>query len=374
VIGRAGPRYEDVAGLIWDVYESGRIEDPDPRIVAAWRSLAELEPPLRADGRPDVQQLAGLMEAPLEALGDRAPARPVWHCTIRAHPDDRTLTDDDWAQIASDVMDRTGLSPAGQQDIAARWVAIRHGDDHTHIVATLARQDGGNPRLPFDLYHQVSEACRAAEERYGLRPAVTGPLGAAVSGSRPGRLSTTVNDMEYPRPTADLPAAARSSWLGAILPGPAGVRGPRDPLLPEETAALARRVREVTAGPGIEVDVFPRRGGSLKVIPSHIPLDDEALALQLARIANSVRAAGLSAWWTDSGITVGSGSSSPVPPADRARRFLTGRLGKDMVITEEMIEIAQAVMPASGGPPPRAARGQGPRSPRPATHKGSGPR
>ena len=170
MIGRVGPHYEDVAGLIWDVYEYGRIEDPDPRIVAAWRSLAELEPPLRANGRPDVQQLAELMEAPIAALGDRAPAKPVWHCVIRAHPDDRTLTDDEWAQIASDVMDRTGLSPAGQQDNAARWVAIRHGDDHIHIVATLARQDGGKARLSFE-YYRVADACRAAEERYGLQPA-----------------------------------------------------------------------------------------------------------------------------------------------------------------------------------------------------------
>ena len=74
----------------------------------------------------------------------------------------------------------------------------------------------------------------------------------------------------------------------------AGTPAAREPSrLPEETAELTRRVREVMAGAGIEVDAFVRRAGSLKVVPSQIPLADEALALQLARIANSLPAAGL---------------------------------------------------------------------------------
>ena len=73
-------------------------------------------------------------------------ARPVWHCSMRAAPGDKMLSDDEWAQIACDVMHRTGLAPSGQDDDAVRWVAIRHGDDHIHIVAMLARQDGRRPR------------------------------------------------------------------------------------------------------------------------------------------------------------------------------------------------------------------------------------
>jgi hypothetical protein len=53
------------------------------------------------------------------------------------------LSDDEWAQIARDVMHRTALSPSGQDDDAVRWIAVRHGTDHTHIVAMPARQDGG---------------------------------------------------------------------------------------------------------------------------------------------------------------------------------------------------------------------------------------
>ena len=44
-------------------------------------------------------------------------------------------------------MHRTGLAPFGEEDDAVRWVAIRHGEDHIHLVAMLARQDGRRPRL-----------------------------------------------------------------------------------------------------------------------------------------------------------------------------------------------------------------------------------
>jgi hypothetical protein len=87
---------------------------------------------------------------------------------MRAAPEDRMLSDDEWAAIAHDVMHRTGLSPYGQEDEAVRWVAVRHGDDHIHIVAMLARQDGGKPSLSWERV-KVRAACLAAEQRYGLR-------------------------------------------------------------------------------------------------------------------------------------------------------------------------------------------------------------
>ena len=104
----------------------------------------------------------------LAALGDRGVAKPVWHCSVRAAPGDRMLSDDEWAQLACDIMHRTGLAPYGQDDDAVRWVAVRHAADHIHLVAMLARQDGTRPRLWND-YYQVGEACRAAEQRFGLR-------------------------------------------------------------------------------------------------------------------------------------------------------------------------------------------------------------
>jgi hypothetical protein len=170
VIGKIStPRGEHVEPLLYYLFGPGRREEhTDPHIVAGWRHPASLEPALRADGKRDFTTLTGLLKQPQAALGERGYPRPVWHCSMRAAPDDRMLSDDEWAAIAHEVMHRTGLSPDGQDDDAVRWIAVRHGDDHIHLVAMLARQDGGKPSLSWERY-KVRAACLAAEQRYRLR-------------------------------------------------------------------------------------------------------------------------------------------------------------------------------------------------------------
>jgi hypothetical protein len=171
-------------GLIRYLYGPGKREEhTDPHIVAGWRDPAELEPPLRPDGRRDFRRLNGLLNQPDAALGPQGIDRPVWHCVMRAAPGDPMLSDEEWGRLARDILDRTGLAPHGQDDDAVRWVAVRHADDHIHVVAMLARQDGTRPRFWNDFY-RVREACQAAEERHGLRR--TAP-GDRTAGRRPSR-------------------------------------------------------------------------------------------------------------------------------------------------------------------------------------------
>jgi hypothetical protein len=170
VIGKIStPRGEHVEPLLYYLFGPGRHEEhTDPHIVAGWRHPASLEPALRPDGKRDFATLTGLLKQPQAALGERGYPRPVWHCAMRAAPGDPMLSDDQWAAIAHEVMHRTGLSPYGQEDEAVRWIAVRHGDDHSHLVAMLPRQDGGKPTLSWERY-KVRAACLAAEQRYGLR-------------------------------------------------------------------------------------------------------------------------------------------------------------------------------------------------------------
>jgi hypothetical protein len=127
VIGKvSAPRGTRVEPLIRYLFGSGRHEEHiDPHIVAGWRHPAELEPPLRPEGRRDFRHLNGLLNQPQAALGPRGFERPVWHCAARAAPGDRLLSDDEWARIACDIMHRTGLAPYGEDDDAVRWVAVR---------------------------------------------------------------------------------------------------------------------------------------------------------------------------------------------------------------------------------------------------------
>jgi len=182
VIGKV-VRGTDARRLLYYLYGPGKAsEHTDPHLVAGFSDPADLEPERRPGGSRDFGRLAGLLAQPLAALAGPGYAKPVWHCSIRAAPQDRLLSDAEWAQVAARVMARTGLAPAGDE-LGVRWVAIRHAADHVHIVATLARQDGTRPRIWNDFY-RVREACQDAETRFGLRRTAPADRTAARCASR----------------------------------------------------------------------------------------------------------------------------------------------------------------------------------------------
>ncbi len=112
VIGKV-IRGKDARGLLYYLFGPGRAnEHLDPHLVAGFSDPAELEPERRADGTRDVRRLAGLLEQPIAALKGPGFDKPVWHCAVRAAPDDQELSDAEWAQVAAAIMDRTGLAPA----------------------------------------------------------------------------------------------------------------------------------------------------------------------------------------------------------------------------------------------------------------------
>ncbi|MFK0204114.1 relaxase/mobilization nuclease domain-containing protein, partial [Streptomyces lavendulae] len=91
----------------------------------------------------------------------------VWHCPVRAALEDRYLSDAEWGEIAQRIVQAAGIAPEGD-DLACRWIAVRHADDHVHILATTVREDGRRPKL-HDSGIRVGDACREIEKDYGLR-------------------------------------------------------------------------------------------------------------------------------------------------------------------------------------------------------------
>ena len=242
MIGKiTAPHGERVEPLVYYLYGPGRHnEHTDPHIVAGWRHPAELEPGLRADGGRDFRMLLGLLKQPHAALGRRGYARPVWHCSVRAAPGDRMLSDEEWAQIAHDVMDRTGLSRYGEDDDGVRWVAVRHADDHIHIVAMLARQDRARPSVHNDRY-RVRDACLAAEQRYGLRPTASADRTAPRSPTRGEKEKAA--DRGRPEP-------ARLTLRRHVATAAAGASGPEEFFAALEAAGVLVRKRYSTRDPG----------------------------------------------------------------------------------------------------------------------------
>ncbi len=181
MIPRIHKRGTNLSGLLRYLFGPGRQEEHvNPRIIASWAGSGgppSLEPPLDPAGRRSFTRLVNAMEAPLLAL-DRPPAAPVWHCSLRLAPGDPTLDDDTWARIASQFMHATGLALDGDY-AAIPWVAVRHGDDHIHIAAILARQDGRAEPARND-YLKARTAAQDLEREYGLTPTA----GADRTGTR----------------------------------------------------------------------------------------------------------------------------------------------------------------------------------------------
>ncbi|WP_371632178.1 relaxase/mobilization nuclease domain-containing protein [Streptomyces sp. NBC_01259] len=166
----------DTYGLLHYLYGPGKAEEHiDPHLVAAWDRLA---PDPGRDPAVTERDLKHLLDQPVMALPESArPAEHVWHLSVRAAPEDPILTDEQWAAIARRMVSATGIAPDGD-DTACRWAAVRHADDHIHIIATVVRHDGRQARIRQDGARSQAEA-RKIEIDYGLRRLNTGDGTAA---------------------------------------------------------------------------------------------------------------------------------------------------------------------------------------------------
>ncbi|MEU5213248.1 mobilization protein [Streptomyces sp. NPDC020742] len=163
-------------GLIRYLFGPGTHEEHiDPHLVAAFDPLT---PDPGRDLSATYEQLQRLLDQPVNALPkNRRPDKHVWHISVRASPEDPVLSDEDWAAIARRTVAATGIAPEGDEQ-ACRWAAVRHADDHIHIIATLVRDDGRRPRLHNEARRAQTEA-RRIEADYGLRRIAPGDGTAA---------------------------------------------------------------------------------------------------------------------------------------------------------------------------------------------------
>jgi hypothetical protein len=136
-------------------------------------------------------------------------AKPVYHLVLAAAKEqtsgrlvDRYLSDEQWRDIAQEFMHRLGLAPRGDPD-GVRWVAIRHADDHVHVVATLARRDGRRASTHGD-YLRSRQACTYIEAKYGLVATSPAEGTAATHATQAEKHKTRVRAAQHdaPRPHA----------------------------------------------------------------------------------------------------------------------------------------------------------------------------
>ncbi|MFE4546484.1 relaxase/mobilization nuclease domain-containing protein [Streptomyces sp. NPDC056785] len=176
MIPSVNPSGADTRGLLYYLYDTGKHEDhTDPHLVASFDGMS---PDPGRDPNATLTDLQKLLDQPMMALAEHArPAKHVWHTSVRADPGDRILTDEEWAGIARRIVAATGIDP-GEGQSGCRWAAVRHADDHIHIVATLVTEDGHRPD-DFRSGARAQAEARLIEKELGLRQVAPGDGTAA---------------------------------------------------------------------------------------------------------------------------------------------------------------------------------------------------
>ncbi|KPI14577.1 hypothetical protein OK006_3273 [Actinobacteria bacterium OK006] len=201
-------------GLLVYLYGPGkRDEHTDPHLVGSWDGFA---PDPGRDTNPDpkvtLARLAAALDLRVKQAGDKAPAEHVWHCSVRTDPGDRPLTDAEWSTVARRLVHTVNLAPEGDPD-GCRWVAVRHADDHIHILATMVRGDLRRPRMNYD-FKKAQAECRRIEQEMGLRRLKPGDgTGARTPTSAERFKAERTGRPETPRET--LREAVRQAVAGA---------------------------------------------------------------------------------------------------------------------------------------------------------------
>jgi hypothetical protein len=175
-------------------------------------------------------------------------------------------------------------------------VAVRHAADHVHIVATLARQDGGRPDVWNDGY-RVRDACRAVEHRYGLRRTAPADRTAARRPSR-GEIETAARHGR--------PLPSRTLLRRTVQTAAAGASSEAEFFrrLRDEGVLVRRRFSERTAG---------EMTGYAVALPDDLNGDGRPVWYGGGKLAADLTLPKLRRRWADAD---GSVRSSPFRPLD----------------------------------------------------------
>jgi hypothetical protein len=232
-----------VRGLLEYLWGPGRAEEHvDPHIVAGYDDVDALAP--GQDGpRWLLGGLAARLDAPQVAAGERGVHRYVWQCALSLPPQEGPLDDERWGRIAERFVAEMGF--VGTADRAGcRWIAVRHGpsakgNDHIHLVVTLATEDGAPVWLRQDK-RRSQQVCDLLEDEFGLGKWTPGRQGATR------------------RPETTRPEVERARADG---------RAP-------EREVLRRQVRAALAGASTETEWVARMRGAGLLVAARAAAED----------------------------------------------------------------------------------------------------
>ncbi|MFE4212227.1 relaxase/mobilization nuclease domain-containing protein [Streptomyces sp. NPDC056844] len=331
MIPRVHKRGSNTFGLLSYLYGKGTHEEHvDPHLVAAWDSFA---PDPGRDPQATKRHLQQLLDQPVQALAEsRRPAKHVWHLSVRAAPDDPVLSDEQWGEIARRMVAATGIAPAADE-AGCRWAAVRHADDHIHIIATLVREDGRRPRLNNDAKRSQAET-RLIEAEYGLKQLSTGDGTAAQRPTSAERHKAQRQGRER---------TAREDLRESVRRAVTGARSEEEFFDRLAAAGLLIRKREAPSG-----DLL----GYKVALPDDRNKNGEPVFYPGARLAPDLSLPRIRERWSADPDKTGSpdspGSASPNSPSAARRRTATAAWVAIGVVEDGDDAVAAAYVAATG--------------------------
>ncbi|MFD6803860.1 hypothetical protein [Streptomyces cyaneofuscatus] len=156
---------ESTAGLLAYLFGPGDHEEHfDAHLVAAW--TPDLPCPARTPDCMTLSDLGLLLDAPVDALRGPRPAEHVWHAAVRNAPDDRVLSDAEWAEVAAEMVAAAGIAPpTATSRPAGGWRSVTHPTTSTSWRSSPART-------------AATPACAETSPRCTPPPAPSRPAGA----------------------------------------------------------------------------------------------------------------------------------------------------------------------------------------------------
>lgn len=237
--------------------------------------------------------LAQALDAPLERLAGRVPQRPTWFCSVRSDPCRPDFSDEQWAAVARRLVAATGIAPYGDPD-ACRWIALRSQPRQVHLVATIAREDGGLHHAYRDAFRLQSECHRIAAELGHLPTASPGPTPRSQEALMPAPITISSE------PSGSVVAKGANDDLAAMLLKHAGFQQIDDwhgrrHRLPATTSAAQRiavssHAAEMLRAARYDVELAP----FLDAAPASTavrPLEHYVAGAALLQITDAIRAA-----------------------------------------------------------------------------------
>ncbi|WP_371602243.1 hypothetical protein OG345_04930 [Streptomyces sp. NBC_01220] len=203
------------------------------------------------------------------------------------------LTDSQWATVARRLVAATGIAPDGDPD-ACRWVALRNQPRQVHVVATLAREDGGLHNGYRDAFRLQTECHRLAAELGHLSTAAHS-ISRAQETHVPAPSITITTE-----PSGSVSAKGATDDLAAMLLKHAGFQQIEDwygrrHRLPTTTpppirAATATYAAEMLRAARYGVDLDPSLDTTRMTTPAN-PLGPYTAGAELLRLTDQIRSA-----------------------------------------------------------------------------------